>query len=126
MLDSPRVFSMQRLDRRPYRNALLRCLPEDELLQLTPHLEEIVLKRRGIVQFSNDSMHHVYFIEEGLISVLADTGNGKTVETRMIGPEGFVGIRVALGKRESCHRRVVPVDGSAFRVNSDEFSELRE
>jgi CRP-like cAMP-binding protein len=99
-------------------------LPEEELTWLLPQFERVPLRRRGIVQFSNNSMHHVYFIEQGLVSVLADTGPGKSVETRMIGPEGFIGIRVVLGKRESCHRRMVQVGGSALRIESDHFASL--
>ncbi len=105
-------------------NALLRSLPKEQLAYLLPQFERISLRRRGVVQFANSAMNHVYFIEEGLISVLADTGPGKSVETRVIGPEGFVGIRVVLGKRESCHRRIVQVGGSALRLPSDEFAKL--
>lgn len=105
-------------------NAILRSLPEEEKNWLLPQLEWVPLQRRSGVQFSNSSMHHVYFIESGLISVLADTGSGKSVETRMIGSEGVVGIRVVLGKRQSCHRRIVKVSGSALRIDADQFADL--
>ena len=108
------------------QNHLLRALPSEDLNWLLPQLERVPLKRRGIVQFSNSSMHHVYFVEQGVISVLADTAPGKSVETRMIGPEGFIGIRVVLGKRESCHRRMVQVSGSALRIESDRFAQVLE
>jgi CRP-like cAMP-binding protein len=108
------------------RNALLQSLADDDLAWLLPQFTRVPLRRRGIVQFSNSSMNDVYFIESGLISVLADTGKGKSVETRMIGPEGFIGIRVVLGKRESCHRRMVQVPGHALRMNSDKFAEVLE
>jgi CRP-like cAMP-binding protein len=108
------------------QNTLLKSLPEEDLSELLPQFERVALRRRGIVQFSNASMNHVYFIETGLISVLADTGHGKSVETRMIGPEGCVGIRVVLGKRESCHRRMVQIGGSALRIEADEFAKLIE
>lgn len=108
------------------QNHLLRSLPTDDLNWLLPQLERVPLKRRGIVQFSNSSMHHVYFVEQGIISILADTAPGKSVETRMIGPEGFIGIRVVLGKRESCHRRMVQVSGSALRIEADCFAQALE
>ena len=106
------------------QNHLLRALPTEDLDWLLPQLERVPLKRRGIVQFSNSSMHHVYFVEQGLISVLADTAPGKSVETRMIGPEGFIGVRVVLGKRESCHRRMVQVSGSALRIEAERFAQV--
>jgi CRP-like cAMP-binding protein len=115
---------------RPYhgscQNHLLRALPSEDLNWILPQLERVPLRRRGIVQFSNSSMHHVYFIEHGLVSVLADTAPGKSIETRMIGPEGFIGVRVVLGKRESCHRRMVQVGGSALRMESDQFADVLE
>lgn len=108
------------------QNHLLRSLPPSDLDWLLPQLEPVPLRRSGIVQFSNSSMHHVYFVEQGLVSVLADTAPGKSVETRMIGPEGFIGVRVVLGKRESCHRRMVQVSGSALRIESDHFAKVLE
>lgn len=105
-------------------NAILRSLSEEDLNWLMQHLERVPLQKRSGVQFSNSSMNHVYFIESGLISVLADTGSGKSVETRMIGREGVVGIRIVLGKRQSCHRRIVKVSGSALRIEADRFVDL--
>lgn len=120
------VFAKHKAHRLNCRNLLLRSLPEDDLTWLLPQLERVILRRRGVVQFNNSSMNHVYFVEQGLVSVLADTGPGKSVETRMIGPEGFVGVRVVLGKRESCHRRIVQIGGSALCMETEAFAELLE
>lgn len=124
MLDSPRACAGLRINHHYFRNTLLRTLPDEDRQRLLPHLERIELRRRGGAQFPSNTLNHVYFIEDGLVSVLADTGKGKSIETRMIGPEGFIGIRVALGKREGFHRRVVQVAGSAMRVDADVFAAL--
>ena len=51
-------------------------------------------------------MDHAYFIEDGLVSVLAHTGPAKSVEVWLIGREGFVGVPLLLGEPVSPHRRM--------------------
>ena len=55
------------------RNHLLRSLPRDELERLALLWHVVPLNRRRILQHAGVPIDHVYFIEEGLISVLAKT-----------------------------------------------------
>lgn len=107
-------------------NALLRCLPDDELRQLWPRFERVALKPRRVLHYQDTPMEHAYFIEEGLVSVLANTGPGKSVEVWLIGNEGFVGIPLILGESTSAHRRVVQVAGSALRIHADHLRDVFE
>jgi CRP-like cAMP-binding protein len=102
----------------------LKLLPSHALNLILPQLQRVHLRRHRVLELSNSLINHVYFIEHGLVSVLADTAPGKTIETRMIGPEGFIGIRVVLGKRESYHNRIVQVDGTALRIEADQLTGL--
>jgi CRP-like cAMP-binding protein len=97
-------------------NRLLRRLEADDLQQLWPHLEPVALKSRRMLHHPGTEMEHVYFIESGLVSVLARTGPAKSVETWLIGNEGLVGVPVILGQRISTHGRLVQVEGAALRI----------
>ena len=103
------------------QNAILRCLPEEEFAQLHPLLELVSLKPRRVLHFPNVQTEYVYFIESGLVSVLANAGHGKDVEVWLIGPEGIAGFPVILGEVSSPHRRVVQVEGEAYRIRADDL-----
>lgn len=108
------------------QNQLLRCLPRDELARLWPRFERVVLKPRRVLHYEDTAMEYAYFIEEGLVSVLAHTGPGKSVEVWLIGREGFVGVPLVLGEPISSHRRIVQIAGSALRIRADHFHDAVE
>jgi CRP-like cAMP-binding protein len=66
-------------------------------------------------------IEHVYFIEEGLVSVLARTGEREDAEAWLIGREGLVGLPVIFGGAALLYRRVVQVGGRALRIGAGEF-----
>lgn len=103
------------------QNAILRCLPPHELRQLMAAFEAVELKPRRVVHYPNLQTEHAYFVESGLISVLANAGRGKTVEVWPIGPEGLAGFPVILGERTAPHRRVALLSGRAWRIAADDL-----
>src|SRR5579863_537611 len=61
---------------------------------------------------------YVYFIEQGLASVLTTMANGSTIEVGMIGVEGMVGISALLGAERSSQQIIVQIEGAAFRTSA--------
>jgi CRP-like cAMP-binding protein len=57
------------------RNRLLGRLPENEMVRLTPLFERIEITPRQILHHWNLPMDHVYFVESGLVSVMAKTSD---------------------------------------------------
>ena len=57
---------------------------------------------------------NVYFIEQGLASVLTNLTNGSMIGVGMIGIEGVVGVPVLLGDETSAQRVIVQVPGTAL------------
>lgn len=105
-------------------NALLGALPDTELKRLWPRFERVQLTSRRVLHYQDTPMEHAYFIEQGLVSVLAHTGAGKSVEVWLIGREGMVGVPLILGETVSAHRRVVQLAGSALRIRADHLREV--
>lgn len=71
-------------------------------------------------------MTHVYFLESGLVSVAAKVDTNRFVEVWFIGSEGMVGAPLMLTEDiEPPHRRVVQVDGAAWRVSVADFKTLQ-
>jgi CRP-like cAMP-binding protein len=108
------------LDTDEPQNLLLRSLHEADLDRLRPFLELVPLVPRRILQHARMPIEHLYFIEDGLVSVQATTGEQEPVEVWLIGPEGVVGSSALLGVTASPLRHVVHIGGQAYRVAVDD------
>lgn len=60
---------------------------------------------------------HAVFPHEGVVSFIAEMGNGRSVEKSSIGPEGFVGFALIMGGGASFGKSVVQVPGRASWVS---------
>jgi CRP-like cAMP-binding protein len=99
-----------------YQNLLLRALPREDLEHLCPQLEFVVLKHRQVLQHARLPIKNFYFVEQGLVSVVAKTGVGKAVEVWSVGRDGVVGLARLVGQKIPLNKYVVEIDGAAFRI----------
>jgi hypothetical protein len=65
-------------------------------------LESVRPEFRQVLIQPNGPIEHVYFMERGITSVLADPSKGR-VEIGILGSEGMVGLPVLLGSQHSTH-----------------------
>lgn len=108
----------------PPRNALLRSLPADELARLSPLLERVPLVPRRVLQHAGLPIEHLFFIEEGLVSVLAKVDDRNAAEVWLIGRDGVVGGTVLLGGEISDLTHFVQIGGSALRLSVEDLNRL--
>jgi len=73
-----------------------------------------------------EMMEHVYFVEQGVLSLAANTGAGDGgIEVGMIGPEGLAGIACLISDRPiAFHQTRVQIPGSALRIPTACFRDL--
>ena len=77
-------------------NRLLAALPRDEYERLALHLQVIRLPRNRILYETGDEVRSAYFLNDGIVSLLAITEDGQTVDICTIGNEGVVGLPIVL------------------------------
>jgi len=95
--------------------------PED-LALLSPNLEKVTLARRQVLAVPGQPIEHVYFLEDGVASVVAASGDSTMTEVGIFGREGLSAISVLLGSDRSPHETFLQVDGtSALRIGADRF-----
>jgi CRP-like cAMP-binding protein len=99
------------------RNHILVDLPAKELDKVFPSLVLVRLKLHQFLHEAGDIIKSVYFLDDGLGSVLCVQPDGKSVEVGLIGKEGFVGTPVIFGLQSSALRVVVQTDGTAHRLD---------
>lgn len=98
------------------RNHLISSLPEDVKARLAPHLRRVLLHQNDVLYKSNSEIKYVYFIENGMISLVVDSQSGAQAEAAVIGSEGMAGALTALGNPLSFHRTMVQIPGKALRL----------
>jgi CRP-like cAMP-binding protein len=103
------------------RNLLLQALSPRAYERLSLLLDRVPLAPRRVLQHAQMPIEHLYFIEDGLVSVLASTGECNPVEVWLIGREGVVGSPSLLGARTSPLRYFVQIGGSALRIAADDL-----
>jgi len=99
-------------------NSLLLSIPEPEYLSVQPHLEYLRLSHRYILHEPNEALQFAYFLNSGLISLMIETREGKTVEVGIVGNEGIVGMEPAVGLSRTPLRAVVQIAGEGFSIKA--------
>jgi CRP-like cAMP-binding protein len=100
------------------QNRLLAALPSKEYKRLIPHLESVPLPLMEVLYESGEPIKHVYFPNEGLISLLVVMRDGTPREVGLIGSEGMLGIPVALGMNATPTRALIQMPGSSMRMEA--------
>jgi len=120
-LDVQTVRSGERTnsDGKPVSNKILLAIPDGEFPFLRAHLEYVDLPSHLVLHEPNESLHFVYFPNEGLLSLVVVMESGETVEVGIVGKEGIAGIPSAVGLRRNPLREVVQIAGDGFRIKVD-------
>lgn len=102
-------------------NLLLAALPHEVLSNLLPHLKPEYLPRSKVLCDVDEPLRRVYFVEKGLVSMVAVFEDGTTAEMATLGREGLVGIGSVLGGEQALGRYVVPMPGLALAIEASQF-----
>lgn len=102
-------------------NYLIAALPPDVQQRLLPNLELVTLPLGMVLYETGDTLRHVYFPVDSIISLLYVMENGASAEISVIGNEGILGAAVFLGGESTSNRAVVQSAGSAYRMNAKDF-----
>lgn len=100
-------------------NRVLLKLPDNEFLVLRPHLEYIDMPHHMSLHQPHRALRYAHFPNEGLISLVVELKDGKSVEAGLLGKEGAAGLPGVLGLDRSALREVVQIAGNGFRVRVD-------
>lgn len=105
-------------------NRILAALPPDALSSLLAYLKPEFLPRGRVLCDIDESLRHVYFVERGLVSMVAVFADRTTVEMATVGREGLVGIGNILGGEHALARYVVPIPVLALAIEASRFRDV--
>ena len=105
----------------PTRNHLLAALSRRDYRRMLPQLETVPLKIMDVLYQGGEQIKHVYFPNDGLISLLVVMEDEQLREVGLIGNEGMLGIPLVLGITATPTRALVQMTGSAMRMKAEDF-----
>jgi signal transduction histidine kinase len=108
---------------RPVNNSLLAALPKEEFQGLLSEMQQVSLSSGDILHELEDSIEHVYFPHDAVISLISQMKNGASVEAAMVSGEGMIGLPVFWGSDAAIMQAVVLISGTATRIKAKVFKE---
>jgi CRP-like cAMP-binding protein len=102
-----------------HHNLILASLPADELVRLAPNLKLIEMPLGRALYESGDTLRHVYFPTDSIVSLLNVMSDGASAEVAVVGNEGVVGVALFMGGATTPSRAIVQSAGSAYRLAGD-------
>src|ERR1700749_358668 len=103
------------------RNHLLSYLSTADLDLLKPHLEPIEMPRLFQVETPHKPITHIYFPQDGIVSVVATIPRDHRIEVGIIGRDGLTGHSVVMGTDRSANSTFMQVAGYGLRIKADLF-----
>lgn len=101
------------------RNRLLQKIPLEDWDQIGPHLEPVTLKERQVIEVPGKPITHAYFLEIGVVSVVAVDAEDHRIEVGVIGYEGVTGVSLIMGDNRAQHSTYMQIGGSGHRIPQD-------
>ena len=109
---------------KPVRNKLLLAIPDEEFRKIRSRLQFVDLPHHFILHQPHQAVRFAHFPNAGLISLVVELKDGRTVEAGLLGNEGASGMPAVLGLSRSPLREIVQIEGDAFRVRVNALREL--
>src|ERR1700751_2266419 len=106
------------------RNGLLAALAPDDLALLAPHLREVLLLPGDLLHQPGEKIEQVYFLQNGIVSLMAVLEEGTSVETVGIGRDGALGTLDGFGSLHAFTSARVQLPGSALRMPGPMFRHM--
>jgi CRP-like cAMP-binding protein len=105
-------------------NLILLSLPNEEYNLLRPHLEPVELPQHKILHEPGEKIDFVYFLNQGMTSLVASSVDGRSVEVGIAGKEGMVGMSLTVGLLRGTFRAIMQMAGSGARISAETFQAM--
>jgi CRP-like cAMP-binding protein len=101
------------------RNLLLDALPKDVTSGLQRYFERVALARGKVLHHPGDTILHLYFPLNCLVSITVTMREGKTAEAGAAGNREVVGVNAFMGGSETTQTEyIVQIEGDALKMEA--------
>ncbi len=102
----------------PYKNRLLASLTPPDIARIAPHLSPVTLAVNQTLHDAGAKVETIYFIEDGICSIVATMESGSTIEVGIIGRDGFVGTAAVLDTGRATNRAYMQIPGHGYSIKT--------
>ncbi len=106
-----------------FRNRILASLSSDALCHVAEQSQRRDMKAGEVIYPDGAQVTHAVFPEQGVVAIMAEMRDGRSVHQASVGSEGFVGYTIVLGGGAAIGRSVVLVPGEATWVPIGTFDQ---
>jgi CRP-like cAMP-binding protein len=103
------------------KNRLLAALDPTDYALLRPHLSTACFAPGVILQEQEAPVVQVYFLMNGLVSLVSVMEDGHEIETAVVGRDGAVGAFVGLGRSNAFARAMVQIPATCAVITASHF-----
>ncbi|HEY6183054.1 MAG TPA: Crp/Fnr family transcriptional regulator [Terriglobales bacterium] len=103
---------------RTVKNVLLLSIPDREYNLIRPYLEFVELEHHKMLHDQGKQIDFAYFPNDGMVSLVVGTSDGRSVEVGIVGREGMVGTPLAVGLRRAPYDAIVQIPGNGIIIDS--------
>jgi len=96
-------------------------LPDAERERLSLYIKPVVLEFQQVLIEPNQPITDIYFPYDAITSTIQEMSDGDSVETGLMGIEGFVGVQLWLRSPTTPTRTLVQVAGKAHHMRAADF-----
>ncbi|HOZ26002.1 MAG TPA: Crp/Fnr family transcriptional regulator [Hyphomonadaceae bacterium] len=108
------------------RNTILAQLPAGDFSVARAQLERVSMAPGDILQGAGEPAKSIFFVESGIISLLAPLEQGGRIEIGHVGREGAAGVHAALGADTLTSEIMAQSDGVALRADAANLRGMAE
>ncbi len=112
---------MTRIEQAGVNNRLLTSLSTSDFELLQPQLESLKLELNAVVVPANKPIEHAYFLDSGIVSVVASRADARIIEVGIYGREGMGGFPLLLHSDQSPHDQYMQLPGAGYRIKTAPF-----
>jgi CRP-like cAMP-binding protein len=102
-------------------NRLLKLLSAPDFALLAADLQPVELELNTVVVSASKPIEHAYFLESGIVSVVASRADTRVIEVGIYGREGMGGFPLLLGSDQSPHDQYMQLPGAGHRIRTAPF-----
>lgn len=108
----------------PIKNILLLTIPDEEFNLLRLELEYVELPHRYVLHAPGERIEFAYFSNDGMVSLVVTTYDGRSVEVGLLGREGMAGTSITLGFPLAPYLAISQIPGNATRIRAEVLQEI--
>jgi CRP-like cAMP-binding protein len=102
-------------------NHILAGLSLADYARVLPQLVPKSLRFKQVLYEPNEPISQIYFVRDGVVSIIATEEGENAIEVGLIGREGFAGLPVLYGLDSLPYRVLIQIEGDAWRLSTSSF-----